>query len=67
MSEEELLHRLMAEKAIEFEAIHTDRDGSRINVIAKVSLLRDKNGTLIGTVGVIRDITERKRTRGGGA
>ncbi len=37
------------------------RDGRRIDVTASVSLLRDPRGVTLGTVGVLRDITERKR------
>lgn len=42
------------------EVIQKRKDGTPIYVLASVSLLRDSNGTPIGTVTVNRDITERK-------
>ena len=58
---EELVHKLMAGETVEVEVTHTCKDGSRISVHTKVSLLCGKNDMPIGTVGVLRDITGRKR------
>jgi PAS domain S-box-containing protein len=43
------------------ENIHVTRDGTEFLVESVVNHLRDENGIMIGTLAVIRDITERKR------
>lgn len=47
-------------KSLEFEVIR--KDGSRIYVESSVSLQRDRKGDPVGFCGIIRDITDRKRT-----
>lgn len=39
------------------------KDGKVIDISLSLSLLRDENGKVIGTVGISRDITEWKRTQ----
>ena len=43
------------------EQLHHTHDGRIINVLASVSYVRDSSGKRVGTVGINRDITERKR------
>ncbi|MFQ5923637.1 MAG: PAS domain S-box protein, partial [Anaerolineales bacterium] len=45
----------------EGEVIHCRKDGSPLNVLTSVSLLRDDEGEPVGAVAVNRDITELKR------
>jgi PAS domain S-box-containing protein len=45
----------------EGEIEHTHKNGSTLNLWSSVTLLKDANGNPIGSVGVNRDITERKR------
>lgn len=42
------------------EAIFERPNGSRINVLATLSRLQDREGQLLGAVGIIQDITDRK-------
>ena len=42
------------------EAIHYHKNGTPINVEVSTSSIKIADGTIIGTVGVIRDITQRK-------
>jgi len=46
----------------EYETVRRHKDGSQLQVAATVSPLRDHNGKIIGLVGTLRDITERRRT-----
>ncbi|MDD2789874.1 MAG: PAS domain S-box protein [Sulfurimonas sp.] len=48
--------------ANEFEATYIAKDGQRIAVLLSVSALRDRHGTLIGYVGVAKDISKEKET-----
>jgi PAS domain S-box-containing protein len=41
--------------------IHVRTDGKRIYVESSINLLKDDNGRVIGNLGVIRDIKERKK------
>jgi PAS domain S-box-containing protein len=43
----------------ETKLIH--RDGSYVDILLSASLLRDENGISMGTLGVFKDITERRR------
>jgi len=43
------------------EVIHRRKDGTRVNILASVSLLQDENKRITSVVAVNRDITERKR------
>jgi len=57
---DEALATLMERGNVEFEATHWHRDGRKVEVQARVTLLRDSRGQPCGSVGVLRDITERK-------
>ena len=46
----------------EYETVRRHKDGSPIQVAATTSPLRDDTGKIIGLVGALRDITERRRT-----
>jgi PAS domain S-box-containing protein len=43
------------------EVIATRRDGSPVPVLLSATLIKNRRGSPIGMVGIIRDITERKR------
>ena len=58
---DEMAQRLFAEGKATVEVIHIRKDGSKLNVMSKVSLVYQSDGTPIGTVGVLRDITEHKK------
>jgi PAS domain S-box-containing protein len=44
-----------------FETVRLRRNGRRLDVSVRLSLVRDRTGAIIGTSGIVRDITERKR------
>ena len=46
----------------EYETVRRRKDGTLIQVAATTSPLRDHEGSIIGLVGSLRDITERRRT-----
>ena len=46
----------------QYETVRLRKDGKRIEVSLTVSPVRDSTGTIIGTSGISRDITERNRT-----
>jgi PAS domain S-box-containing protein len=57
-----IMRRLRAEHRItEYETAIRHRDGSLVATSAAMSLLRGADGTVVGTLGVFRNITERKR------
>jgi PAS domain S-box-containing protein len=58
--QEHTILKLLQEKNAEVEVIHTLKNGSKINVATKASVVYGNNGQSIGTVGVLRDITEHK-------
>ncbi len=43
------------------ENIHVTRDGTELLVESTVNQMRDENGIIVGTLAVVRDISERKR------
>jgi PAS domain S-box-containing protein len=43
---------------IEIEVIHERKDGSKINILSRITVLADEKGRPVGTVGINRDITE---------
>lgn len=45
------------------EMIHTRKDGSKIPVMGTSAFLRDQEGTVIGSVTVLRDITREKQAQ----
>lgn len=56
------MRRLVADGQInDYETALRAKDGRWVETSNTFSLLRDANGAVVGTVGVIRDITERKR------
>jgi PAS domain S-box-containing protein len=60
--ENSILERLRAGERIEhFETIRLTKAGKRINVSLTLSPVKDTTGTVIGSSGIARDITERKR------
>jgi PAS domain S-box-containing protein len=59
--EAEVLTRLFEKGAWRGEIIQCHREGTRINVLTSVSLVRDGAGNPVGTVAVNRDITKRRR------
>lgn len=61
ISAAETVYKLRKDGHIEIEVIHRRKDGSKLNVLSKITQLYDKDGRPIGTVGVNRDITELKR------
>lgn len=61
IDQKEAHRKLMLDKEVEVEVIHTCKDGSQINVMAKVSSICGESGQLTGTVGVLRDITRQKK------
>jgi len=52
--------RLLRHGSWKGEVIHKRRDGTRINILASVSLLKDRTGKILGIIAVNRDITARK-------
>ncbi|MBI2460277.1 MAG: PAS domain S-box protein [Candidatus Rokubacteria bacterium] len=57
-----VMERLIAEGQIRhYETALRAKDGRWIDLDCSAALLKDANGTVIGTLGVGRDITERKR------
>lgn len=44
------------------EQVHHRKDGTPIDVLASVALVKDSRGNPIGVVGINRDITEQKQT-----
>lgn len=42
------------------ESIQTCKDGRKLNILDSVSVIKDERGENIGTVGLFKDITERK-------
>jgi diguanylate cyclase (GGDEF)-like protein/PAS domain S-box-containing protein len=45
----------------DYETAFRARDGRLVEVSSSISLLRDAKGEIVGTVGIVKDITERKR------
>ena len=61
-SPEDVLNRFFEDGKWEGEVIQKRKDGTTVNVLASVTLLRDGTGNPVGAVTINRDITERKRT-----
>ncbi len=55
------VEKLRRDGRVEIEVIQRRKDGSRLNVLSKITQLYDKDGRPAGTVGINRDITEIKR------
>jgi PAS domain S-box-containing protein len=60
----DVFHRVfltgIPERLFEFEIIH--RDGSRHHVETSVDMIRDNKGKPTGFRGLVRDVTDHKRT-----
>lgn len=60
-----LRERAMAgESIIGVEVVRRKKDGSPIDISLSTAPLRDENGSITGVVGIMVDITERKRAEG---
>jgi PAS domain S-box-containing protein len=58
-----LAQRLYAEETVKgYNTVIRKRDGTWIDVSTSTSLLRSADGAVVGTLGIISDITERKQT-----
>ncbi len=56
-----VMRRIRAEGRIrDYEATIRARDGRRVPTSQSISALRDEHGTIVGTLGVFRDMTERQ-------
>jgi PAS domain S-box-containing protein len=60
---EHVLERIRAgEPAVHYEAVRHRKDGSRIEIAAVASPIRDSAGNLTGVSRICRDVTERNQT-----
>ena len=60
-SKREAAERLVAEGFVETETVHQDRHGLKLFVRGNVTQLKNAQGKVTGSIGVLRDVTERKR------
>ena len=61
--ETEILARIdRGERVPSFETVRIRKDGTRIDISASISPIRDEAGTIVGASKIARDITDRKRT-----
>ncbi len=59
-----VMRRLGAEEKIpNYETAFRAKDGRWVEVNTSISLLRDASGAVVGTLGVVKDITEQKRLK----
>jgi PAS domain S-box-containing protein len=57
-----IMHRLRGEGRMRnYETALRARDGRWVEVNASLSLLRDAGGAIVGTLGIISDVTDRKK------
>ena len=62
VSGKELIQQLMIKGSVSgVERIWKKKDGSSVDIEMNIALLKDSTGNFIGSVGSIRDITERKQ------
>lgn len=61
INQQQLEQKLMRQGSAEADAIHHDRHGRKRFVHAMVTLLRNAQGEVTGTLSVFHDITERKQ------
>jgi PAS domain S-box-containing protein len=62
IEESDILGRIRRGEAMDhFETVRVRKDGTKINVSATVSPIRDASGVIVGASTIARDITERKR------
>lgn len=57
MCHEDAIKRLTGDEPVCLEAAHRTKDGNLIMMLSEISPLRDPDGTLAGTVCVLRDIS----------
>lgn len=60
-SYEEALSQLMDQGQVEVEVLLEHKNGKILDVLSMISLLKNKQGEITGTVAIMRDITERKQ------
>ena len=60
---EEVLRQLFEEGHWRGEVIHKKRDGTRLNIIATRSVLKDEAGGVIGVVVIAHDITDLRQSQ----
>lgn len=58
---EQMQRRFLKQGIWKGETIQKHKDGTAINILASVSLIKDSTGKPVGVVAVNRDITERKQ------
>jgi PAS domain S-box-containing protein len=59
--ESDILARIRRGESVEhFETVRIRKDGTRIDVSATISPIRDRSGAIVGASKIARDITERK-------
>ncbi|MCL4297881.1 MAG: PAS domain S-box protein [Anaerolineae bacterium] len=58
---EQMRQRLFERGIWKGEVIQKHKDGTALNILASVSLIKDSTGKPMGAVGALRDITERKQ------
>lgn len=61
ITEEQVLKQFLQEGEWNGEVIHQRKDGTKINILASVSLIKDSTGAPTTMLAVNRDITERKQ------
>lgn len=60
--ESDILARIGRGESVEhFETVRIRKDGTRIDISATISPIRDSAGTIVGASKIARDITERKK------
>ncbi len=60
--ESEILSRIRRGESVEhFETVRLRKDGTRINVSATISPIKDGGGAIVGASKIARDITERRQ------
>ena len=61
--EAQILARIgRGERVPHFESVRIRKDGTRLDVSASISPIRDDDGKIVGASKIARDITDRKRT-----
>ena len=60
--ESEILARIRRGESVEhFETVRVRKDGTKIDISATISPIRDSSGAIVGASKIARDITERKQ------
>jgi PAS domain S-box-containing protein len=63
-SREESVHELMTSGNVQLYVIHRDKKGNNHTIRCSVSRLADGHGNSSGAVGILHEVTERKRVEG---